>query len=393
MAIYIFRRLLVMIPTFFAISFVIFILINLVPGTPGQLADSQGRESADESESKREAYRIFKEQFHLDKPVLFNFRYALEEEEILTYLSHIARQSEDPSLKNIIHAEETLESYGQYAVPHIVKIILATKNEEIRRAAVKKFSENARGRFFREYSQIEGTQAEELMARFKKEFPDFKQKDKKLYRAELLNFVNRNINERNAYIRGLWYRKQDPEPKKKKVIEEINTWYKSHLRWYQYSGWEKAKITFWDTRFAHYWWNLLHLDFGISHRDKKPVLPEVLSRAQYSISPFGYLFRRKTKLYVRPRLDCHTLYALFSPLFLCSNFAFMDFLDRGRLLAYFPHRRIQGHQLYAVYQLDANEGYSLAYCPTHYLPYVWRTRLPVSICAHRAFGCNSIRLY
>ena len=53
-----------MIPTFFAVSLIVFVIINMAPGSPGELAAAQGQESADESGSKREAYRIFKEQFN-----------------------------------------------------------------------------------------------------------------------------------------------------------------------------------------------------------------------------------------------------------------------------------------------------------------------------------------
>ena len=43
-------------------------------------------------------------------------------------------------------------------------------------------------------------------------------------------------------------------------------------------------IFFTDTRFAKYWGNLLRLDFGISHVDKKPVLESLLSKLKYSIT-------------------------------------------------------------------------------------------------------------
>lgn len=134
---YILRRILLMIPTFFAISLIVFIILNLAPGTPGAQAGAQGQESADESGSKREAYRIFKRQFGLDKPVVLNLRYKLKDKNVLTYLTYIARK--DASLKNKIKAEETLENYGSYILPHLIRIINTTKDEDIKRVAVKSF--------------------------------------------------------------------------------------------------------------------------------------------------------------------------------------------------------------------------------------------------------------
>ena len=43
-------------------------------------------------------------------------------------------------------------------------------------------------------------------------------------------------------------------------------------------------IFFLDTRFAKYWGNLIRLNFGVSHLDKRPVLEKVLSKLKYSLS-------------------------------------------------------------------------------------------------------------
>ena len=78
---YVLRRLLLMIPTFFGISVILFLILNLAPGRPG------AQQSGDLSQSMRgeataESYKIFREQFHLDKPVLFNTRFRLSAAEV-----------------------------------------------------------------------------------------------------------------------------------------------------------------------------------------------------------------------------------------------------------------------------------------------------------------------
>lgn len=100
----------------------------------------------------------------------------------------------------------------------------------------------------------------------------------------LVNFVNKAIEANNAKIKSLWYTSKDSPEKRKKVIAEINSLYKKRAHWYAYSDLDKVKITLTDTRFAKYWWNLLHFDFGISHVDRKPVLEKILQKIPYSIT-------------------------------------------------------------------------------------------------------------
>ncbi len=283
MAIYILRRVLLMIPTFFAISFIIFLIVNLAPGDPGEMASSQGQESAGESGSKREATRIFKEQFHLNKPVVFNFRYGIKEEEILQYISKISKQMA-ASTKELIEAEEILENYATYALPALASIIEKTDNDEIRNTAIRVFRDNARGQQFREYRSISGKEARELLAKFDQENSNRKQENFQEYQREALYFVNKEIGKRNEYVRSLVYEKNDPPEKKKEVKDKILAWYKERVSWYTYSFWEKVRIAFGDTRFAHYWYNLLHFDFGISHVDKQPVMAKVLDKLRYSVT-------------------------------------------------------------------------------------------------------------
>ena len=88
---YIVKRLLLMVPTFLLITVVVFVLINLAPGKPGASANSQGSESADQSANQREGYRKFKEQYFLDKPILFNTRFRLDRDDVEEELEVIAR--------------------------------------------------------------------------------------------------------------------------------------------------------------------------------------------------------------------------------------------------------------------------------------------------------------
>src|SRR5688572_812035 len=105
-----------MIPTFVGISLILFLILNLAPGRPGTQGAADLAQSA-RGETTQESYRIFREQFHLDKPVLFNTRFALTREEVLEDL-RVAAGTTDSTSAERIAAQERLEDYGQFAVPH-----------------------------------------------------------------------------------------------------------------------------------------------------------------------------------------------------------------------------------------------------------------------------------
>ena len=61
-------------------------------------------------------------------------------------------------------------------------------------------------------------------------------------------------------------------------------WWKENKSEFDADTFDQLKVFLFDTRFARYWNNLLHLDFGKSHIDKRPVLETVLSKLKYSIT-------------------------------------------------------------------------------------------------------------
>src|SRR5690349_25068062 len=118
---YILRRLLLMIPTFFGISLMLFLILNLAPGRPG------AQQNADLAQSQRgevtqESYRIFREQFHLDKPVLFNTRFNVTPSEVRDAVRAAAGVAGATAAERV-HAQEYLEDLGSYAVPQLVALL------------------------------------------------------------------------------------------------------------------------------------------------------------------------------------------------------------------------------------------------------------------------------
>ena len=77
-------------------TIVIFGIINLAPGNPGQATNASGSERADQNANSREGFRLFKEHYNLDKPILLNFRYRLQRADVEHHLHVIASNMATP---------------------------------------------------------------------------------------------------------------------------------------------------------------------------------------------------------------------------------------------------------------------------------------------------------
>lgn len=115
---YILKRLLLMVPTFLLITLLVFVMINLAPGTAGQAASASGSEQADQSAAAREGYRLFKEQYNLDKPIILNFRFLLDADDVMRHLEVVAR-----NMSSTIPGEAEAFAVGRSAT-HVVAGIL-----------------------------------------------------------------------------------------------------------------------------------------------------------------------------------------------------------------------------------------------------------------------------
>jgi peptide/nickel transport system permease protein len=243
-----------MIPTFFGISLVLFAVLNFAPGRPGS-AQSQDIAKTLRSADSQESYRIFREQFFLDKPVLFNTRFSLSESEIDRELALAAGATEGTAAERI-RAQEGLEDYGQYGVPHFVRN-LDNKDARVRDVAVY-FLRLGAPRPLRDPYDPQPS-------------------------AEVQTY-NREVHRERATLRDLKYVPEDAEPRKLEVIAAWKRWYATHRERFQYGFSDKLRIFFVDTRFARYWWNLLRLDFGVSLVSREPVLQTLVSKLKYSLT-------------------------------------------------------------------------------------------------------------
>ena len=260
MGTYILKRVLLMVPTFAAISLLVFIVLQFAPGTPGAEmvgAGGEASQSADLAGQKRESYRLFKEQFNLDKPVLFNNRFGLDAATVTQTLDDILNRDETVPPGRRIEAQEEIEDWGQYAIPPLVEILTQSDDRDLRALASQRLAINGQ---------------RPLKSLYKKSITPEE-------RAE-----NKEISAENNQVRTWMFRMEDSEQREAEVVDAWRDWYTgASVRW-DWNAADKVGIFFGDTRFAKYWSNLIRLDFGISHVDKRPVLGKILKKLKYSIT-------------------------------------------------------------------------------------------------------------
>ena len=269
MLVYIIKRLLLMIPTFLAISLIVFAIVNFAPGKPGgRQIGSQGGQQSNMGE-QRESYRIFKEQFNLDKPVLINLRYQLTTPEVQLLMQQVLnKQREDGtrpfSIGVQIESQEVLENLGRYAVPGLIETLNDHDDVHMRALASQRLTINARRRMQGEFRKDLSAEQKAENKAIAKETQSFKVE---YFTAPTDNDTEKAQGKSEAETRVFW-----------------NDWYQKNSSDWEYSSADKLSITFFDTRFAKYWSNLSKLDFGVSHRDKRPVLETVISKLKYSLT-------------------------------------------------------------------------------------------------------------
>jgi peptide/nickel transport system permease protein len=247
-----------MIPTFLGITLIVFAVLNFAPGRPG--GAQQGTDMAKElrGDQTDESYRIFREQFHLDKPVMLNTLFALERSDVEAPLAALLRPG--ASAADRVNARERIDALGSYAVPLWIELLREAdaSGDDARRDLIVFFLRGAARRPL--IDPYASDPSEELRA------------------------ANRSIGIENARIRELRFVPEDPDEEKRAVIDGWYAWYDEHRARWQYGFGDKLRVLFLETRFANYWRNLFRLDFGISLVTKEPVLETLVSKLPYSLT-------------------------------------------------------------------------------------------------------------
>jgi peptide/nickel transport system permease protein len=271
---YVIKRLLLMVPTLFGISVIVWAIVTAAPGEAGQApaSDAQSARGGDVRESRR----IFRRQFNLDKPLFFNDYVSLEPSRVLDAV----RRANDPGLKPSERRkpQEALDDWHTFAVPGLIASLDLAKTPGERALVLLRLPTNAK-RIAAPRMGRPLTEAE------KQENRDIQAETREIEDRLTLNVRGVSLEELAKLSTS------DADPKRQALLREIESksaawkaWYELRRKDWDWSTGEKWKIRLFDTRFAKYWDNLRQFDLGDSHVHKEPVLRLIVKRLPISLT-------------------------------------------------------------------------------------------------------------
>jgi peptide/nickel transport system permease protein len=259
-AVYLLRRVLLMVPTFLGISLLIWLVMAFSPGKPsGGGGGDMGADPATMDPNQNESERIFREQFALNRPVLWNDWTGLGEEEVRTSVRIVREGVVVHGVPAFREARERLMDWGRYAVPALMGLLSRTEGQEqtdvlhwLRYASLYPDTIYAAG---------VNPSAEEV------------ERDR----------ANQAENRRLKASDMSWEPDAVPSARAP-VVARWKTWFDEHRSEWDLGPGERFWRGVSDTQFGHYWGNLITGDLGLSSREKKPVSEMIVTRLKYSLS-------------------------------------------------------------------------------------------------------------
>ena len=301
------RRLLLMVPTLFGISIINFIIINVGDPKRTSSANPDGKVDPSKSVEAGEAERIFRQTFNLDKPVLLNTRYDLEDGEGLWKLTTPLRAY---SLAKERKANlEKLEDYGRTIVPHLVRLARAAANGDggLRSDYEERWRE-ARAVWLksdRPPDEIpwpppetappfdEAFHGRVLELSLHRLYANAPRRARVQYGGGISDedrAYNKEVREEQRALRAIFLESMTGPTGERAALEKWTAWYEVRRDEWDYSFGEKASMFFTETRFWAYWDKLLKFDLGDSSFYRRPVWELIWERLHISlILSFGSL--------------------------------------------------------------------------------------------------------
>lgn len=127
---YLLKRLLLMIPTFFGVSLVVWAVVAGAPEPPivQQVPTSaEGGVARAQSGGVSAQVKVFRAQYGLDKPTVLNTYYDLDVAEVRRRVEEAADLDRSRPIQIRTAAQEQLIKWGEYAVPAFLEIVEATE--------------------------------------------------------------------------------------------------------------------------------------------------------------------------------------------------------------------------------------------------------------------------
>lgn len=305
---YFLRRSLLMIPTLFGISLFNFLLINSADAPRAGSMSADGVVDSSASAESGEAERIFRAGFNLDKPVLFNTRFGLDDDEIVWLLTTPMRAYSQIAEKKA--ARDLLEDYGRTIVPHLIRVgaFQDAIPAEIRESYEERWRD-AREEWIAGDPPLDESipwpppeEAPAFTAEFRAALL-LKTLDRLYFNAprrtralrgasptEEDAAFNKEVAAEQLELRAIFDRTRGDDPDPEGAFAEWVAWYEPLAAEWDYSFGDKVEMFFFETRFAKFWDRLLSFDLGDSFIYRRPVTELIMERLPVSLTlAFGSL--------------------------------------------------------------------------------------------------------
>lgn len=247
---YVVKRVLLMIPTLFGISLILWLVMVAAPGRPSGtgsgFGDTESKGDPTKDIAKGEAEFLFRRQFALDRPVFWNGWTSLGKDDVARALQTAGASIEAVGAKRKRLATESLENWGTYAVPALVELLGESSG-----------ADQDRVQYWLRRSAYERT--------VPSRDPDVMES-------------NRRAAANNAEIAKVAWPDGADAAARAAGLGRWKAWFETHRAKWSWSTWERFKIGIADTQFGTYWANLLRFDLGTSHQYKQPVLDLIAER-------------------------------------------------------------------------------------------------------------------
>jgi len=124
---YVLKRLLLMIPTLFGVSVVVWLVVTGAPEPPiTQQVPTSAEAGMSQTGGVPDAVKVFRAQYGLDKPKIWNTYYDIPEGDVRRAVEDASDLDRTRSIRTRTRAQEQLIQWGEYAVPALVAIVGST---------------------------------------------------------------------------------------------------------------------------------------------------------------------------------------------------------------------------------------------------------------------------
>lgn len=311
---YLMRRILLIPFTLFAIILVNFVILNLAPGEPVNMASvgntGEATRSVDESGATGDLqYLQFREHYGLTLPILFNTWPSITQEQVHQGVLALSTKKEEWSTQKYHEFKTNWGDRARFVLPHLLQEARDLKNSEaLRRIAANLFIRGA---------TIQGHVGPVISPEERKE--------------------NRAIGQSNAFLMGLRITENDAHEEIDKKISGLSSWLEKMQQnpTFVWQKNQKGKAFFFETRFSRYLQRVVTLDFGTLRSDhNKTVISEVVKRIKYSLTlaslpmlvtfvlcqVFGMIMAVKQNQFFDHALNVIFLFLFAAPVFVVAPF-------------------------------------------------------------------------